>query len=124
VVTSFLLPMVFLIGITFHMAFVHVFGGYQARREQEIARRGEFGQGRIVGIQRPFLLDSTTRLYFEFAPAGSAATVRCCHVLRTDVMELASSLPAPGAVVAVRYLPEDPQEAVIGKLVSQFDARP
>src|SRR5262249_38835859 len=121
VFTSFLLPMAFLIGITFHMALSHVSGGVQTRREQEIARRGEFVQGRVVGIQRPFLLDSATRLYFEFAPQGSDEVVRCCHVFRADGMELAQSLPAPGALVTIRYLREDPREAIIGKLVSRFD---
>jgi hypothetical protein len=113
-------PIALLVGLTLWLAIRHVVRVEQDRRQHEIATRGEFCQGRVVAIQRPFLLDSCTRLYFEFAPPGSEQPVRCCHVDRRPVEEVCASLPSTGTVVTVRYLPEQPSRAVIGKLVSNF----
>jgi hypothetical protein len=87
------------------------------QRDQEIATRGVSCQGRIFAVQRPFLFESTTRLYFEFAPPGSAGPVQCCHLERGATGRVAAMLPSTGMVVDVRYLPERPTQAVIGKLV-------
>lgn len=113
-------PIVFLIGLTVWLAIRHVIRAEQDRRQHEVATRGEFCQGRVVAIQRPFLLDSCTRLYFEFAPPGAVQPVRCCHVDRRPTEEICASLPSTGTVVTIRYLPEQPHRAVIGKLVSSF----
>ena len=115
-----ILPVAFLVGLTLWMAIRHVVRMEQERRQHEIAARGELCQGRVIAIQRPFLLDRCTRLYFEFAPPGSQQPVRCCHVDRRANDELSASLPPTGTVVSVRYLPEQPNQAVIGKLVSSF----
>lgn len=113
-------PVVFLVALTLWLAVRHVVRVEHDRRQHEIATRGAFCQGRVVAIQRPFLLDSCTRLYFEFAPPGTQQAVRCCHVDRRPTEEMCASLPSTGTVVTVRYLPEQPQQAVIGKLVSNF----
>lgn len=113
-------PVVLLIGLTLWLAIRHVVRVEQDRRQHEIAARGEFCQGRVVAIQRPFFLDTSTRLYFEFAPPGSEQPLRCCHVDHRPVDEISASLPTTGTVVTVRYLPEQPNRAVIGKLISNF----
>jgi hypothetical protein len=113
-------PIAFLIGLTLWLAIRHVVRAEQDRRQHEVAARGEFCQGRVVAIQRPFFLDTSTRLYFEFAPPGVEQPMRCCHVDRRPPDEISASLPSAGTVVTVRYLPEQPSRAVIGKLVSSF----
>lgn len=107
-----------LIGITLWMAIAHAARAQREIREQEIVRRGEFCEGKIVAIQRPFLLDACTRLYFEFVPPGGDAPLHCCHVDRRPVSEVCASLPPAGASITVRYLPERPHHALIGKLIS------
>lgn len=89
----------------------------QEQREIELATRGECCQGRILAVQRPFLLESTTRLYFEFAPPGWKTKVQCCHTERRLPERIDTLLPSVGMYVTVRYLPENPQEALIGKLL-------
>jgi hypothetical protein len=90
------------------------------RLQQEILKRGAAAQGRVLRVWRPPLFGAFTRVYFEFEPASDAGAVRTCHVDRRRAGELAASLPAVGAVVNVRYLPESPAQAVIAKLVSRF----
>jgi hypothetical protein len=109
---------VFLITLTLWMAAKHAVAVHQATKQREIAQRGVMSQGRVVAIQRPFLLDDCTRLYFEFLPDGMDREVRACHVDRRAPDELRASLPAQGALVSIRYLPEQPHAAVIGKLVA------
>lgn len=90
-----------------------------AQLQQEILKRGHIAQGRILKVWRPPLAGSFTRVYFEFEPVAGEP-VQSCHIDRRTVDELAASLPAVGASVGVRYLPEDPTNAVIAKLVSRF----
>lgn len=107
-----------LIAVTLWLALKHAFAVHQAMKQRQIAQCGSVGHGRVVAIQRPFLLDNCTRLYFDFLPAGTDHAVRACHVDRRSPEELQASLPAQGTLVTVRYLPQQPQHAVIGKLVS------
>jgi hypothetical protein len=107
-----------LVAMTLWMAAKHAVAVHQALKQRDIARRGVVCQGRVVAIQRPFLLDSCTRLYFDFVPEGTAHEIRACHVDRRMQDDWTASLPAQGAVVSIRYLPEQPRAAVIGKLVS------
>ena len=107
-----------LVSITLWLAIKHSVAVHQTSRQREIARHGSACQGRIVAIQRPFLLGECTRLYFDFSPDGAEDVVRACHVDRRATDELHASLPPQGALVTVRYLPNQPHHAVIGKLVS------
>lgn len=91
-----------------------------ARLQQEILKRGATAQGRVLRVWRPPLLGAFTRVYFEFEPAGARGLVQGCHVDRRPVGELAASLPAVGASVGIRYLPDSPSRAVIAKLVSRL----
>jgi hypothetical protein len=91
-----------------------------ARLQQEILKRGQDAHGRILHIWRPKLRGAFARVYFEFAPDGTELTVRGCHVDRRPADEMRASLPAVGTTVAVRYLPEQPEQAVIARLVSRF----
>jgi hypothetical protein len=88
--------------------------------QQEILKRGVLAQGKVVRLWRPPLFGAFTRIYFEFEPNGAEQAVRSCHVDRRSSAELAASLPAVGSSVGVRYLPENPAQAVIAKLVSRF----
>ena len=92
--------------------------GVEAQRE--ILKRGVLAEARIVKVWRPPLFGSFPRLYFEFEPEGSAGTVRSCHVHRTAHDGFVASLPAVGTRVSVRYLPENPAQAVIAKFVSRW----
>lgn len=107
-----------LAALTLWMAAKHAVAMHQALKQRDIARRGVVCQGRVVAIQRPFFMDSCTRLYFDFVPEGADHEVRACHVDRRAQEELMASLPAQGTLVSIRYLPEQPSAAVIGKLVS------
>jgi hypothetical protein len=109
-----------LIGIAVWTAIAHAVRGRRERDVEEIVRRGELCQGRVVAIQRPFLLDACTRLYFEFCPPGFAEPLRACHVERRPLEEVCASLPPAGATVTVRYLPDRPEQALIGKLISSL----
>lgn len=88
--------------------------------QQEILNRGVLVQGKILRLWRPPLFGAFTRIYFEFEPGDGQRAVRSCHVDRRSPGELAASMPAVGAVVNIRYLPEKPTRAVIAKLVSRF----
>lgn len=89
----------------------------RTRRQQEIAARGACCEGRVVAIQRPFMLDRCTRLYVDFQPLGAHGPVRACHIEGHSADELNAALPSTGSMVTVRYLPESPRQAVIGQLV-------
>ena len=91
-----------------------------AKLQQEILKRGQAAQARVLHIWRPRLYGAFTRIYFEFEPAGAGGTVRGCHVDRRVAGEAMASLPAIGTMVAVRYLPDSPRQAVIARLVSRF----
>lgn len=91
-----------------------------SRQQQEILKRGQVAHGRILQIWRPKLYGAFPRIYFEFSLPGIEATVRGCHIDRRSAAEPIASLPAVGTTVAVRYLPEKPQQAVIARLVSRF----
>ena len=91
-----------------------------AQVQQEILKRGVLAQGRILRIWRPPLFGAFTRVYFEFQADGLPRSIQSCHVDRRRVDETAASLPAIGAQVGIRYLPESPTQAVIAKLVSRF----
>jgi hypothetical protein len=97
---------------------LHVSRG--AQLQQEILKRGAQAQGRILRIWRPPVFGAFTRVYFEFQTEGGPTVVQTCHVDRRRTGETAASLPAIGAQVGIRYLPESPSRAVIAKLVSRF----
>lgn len=88
--------------------------------QQEIVKRGVLTQGKIVRLWRPPVFGAFTRIYFEFQPEEGARVVRACHVDRRAPDEPIASLPAVGATVSVRYLRENPTQAVIARLVSRF----
>jgi hypothetical protein len=112
------LSLTVLVAITLWLALKHAIAMHQASVQRDIALRGAMCQGRVVAIQRPFLLDNCTRLYFDFQPHGEMDAVRGCHIDRRSPDELQASLPAQGTLVTVRYLPHEPRRAVIGKLIS------
>ncbi len=87
---------------------------------QQIARDGQVAEGRIVRVWRPPVAGAFPRIYFEYQPAGMSSRVRCCHTDRRMLDGDVPSLPAVGTQVTVRYLPKDPRQAVIAKLVSRF----
>jgi len=90
-----------------------------SQEQQDILKRGQQAQGRIVKVWRPPLMGSFPRIYFEFQPEGGA-TLHCCHIDRRSLEGFQVSLPAVGTCVSIRYLPEKPGRAVIAKLVSRM----
>ncbi|HEY4367046.1 MAG TPA: DUF3592 domain-containing protein [Steroidobacteraceae bacterium] len=88
-----------------------------AQSSHEIARRGLPAQGKVLRVWRPPLMGSFVRVYFEFQPEGWARVVQCCHIDRRSGAEPVASLPAVGASVGIRYLPERPARAVIARMV-------
>lgn len=92
---------------------------HRAEQHRRIAQRGVTCLGKVVAVQRPFMLDDCTRLYFDFVPRGTDEPIRACHIAWRRPDESASlALPPQGATVIVRYLPEFPTKAVIGGLVA------
>lgn len=91
-----------------------------ARFQREILQRGQPAHGRVLKVWRPPIMGGFTRVYFEFQPVEADGIVQSCHVVHRGAGEWAASLPAVGAKVSVRYLPERPRRAVITKLVSRL----
>jgi hypothetical protein len=116
--TEVIISIAALMALTLWMAVKHAVATHAVEAQRSIVQQGIACQGRVVAIQRPFLLDNCTRLYFDFLPPGAERAVRACHVDRRPPDELHASLPAQGTLVSVRYLPHRPHRAVIGKLVS------
>lgn len=87
---------------------------------QEIVKRGRLAEGKVLHVWRPPIAGSFARVYFEFEPQGHGRSIQCCHIDRRVLSGLVASLPAAGASVSVRYLPENPTHAVIARLVSRF----
>lgn len=113
-----LLLLAALLCLTLGLGLSHAAEQRRAQRQTDIAARGQCCRGRVLAVQRPFLFESTTRLYFEFAPPGSEHPVQCCHTERRAARDMVTSLPSAGTFVTVRYLPECPEAAVIGTLVT------
>lgn len=90
-----------------------------AQSQRDILKHGEQAQGRITKIWQPPVAGSFPRIYFEFQPTGCEQTFRGCHIDRRILSGISVSLPAAGTSVAVRYLPENPAQAVIAKLVAR-----
>lgn len=88
--------------------------------QRDILKRGTQAEGRVVKVWRPPLIGSFPRIYFEFLPEGSEQPVRGCHVHRGAHEGFVASLPAVGTPVSVRYLKENPAQAVIARLVSRW----
>jgi hypothetical protein len=107
-----------LIAITVWLAIKHAVSMHRAAQQRQIAHAGATCLGKVVAIQRPFMLDDCTRLYFDFVPSGAEEPVRACHVAHRSAEEPVAPLPPQGATVTVRYLPDRPRQAVIGKLVT------
>lgn len=112
------LAMGLLIAIVVWLAIKHAIAAQRLQQQRRIAYAGATCLGRVVAIQRPFMLDDCTRLYFDFVPSGSEEPVRACHVVRSTPDESARPLPTQGSTITVRYVPERPRSAVIGKLVT------
>lgn len=115
--STFILPIGFLLGVTAWAMLLQFLRHQQACRQQEIARRGACCNGKVVAIQRPSMVDACTRLYFDFEPPGANRPLRVCHIDRRPVGQSPASLLHTGEAVIVRYLPEQPRQAVISDLI-------
>lgn len=108
----------FVIGMFFAMNTSRKLSARQASEQQAILKAGAVAQGTVTNIWQPPLAGSFPRIYFQYEPQGGDAPVECCHI---DCRPSGgASLPAVGAAVSVRYLPDNPHAAVIAKLVSRF----
>lgn len=111
--------------LTFFLGFIFAMLASQrvtdkaAQLQRDIAKCGRTASGRVVRVWQPPLAGSFARIYFEFAPEDGGELIRGCHIDRR-ASGAKASLPAPGARVVVRYLPEKPAQAVIAKLISRF----
>jgi hypothetical protein len=114
---SLTLPIFILCAVAIWTAYASFSNTQHAQRQLQTLQHGISCRATVVGVQGPFLFDPYTRVYFEFVPAGSAQPVRGCHIERRASTEVAMVLPATGGQVQVAYLPENPQTAVIGKLL-------
>jgi hypothetical protein len=109
----------FVLGFIFAMLASHRVTDKASRLQRDIAKRGRSTSGTVLRIWQPPIVGSFARIYFEFEPEGAGNVFRCCHIDRR-ASRAKASLPAPGAAVVVHYLPENPAQAVIVKLVSRF----
>jgi hypothetical protein len=87
---------------------------------QQIVKEGRMTEGVVIRVWRPPVAGGFPRVYFEFQPQGSDAIVRGCHIDRRSLAGEVTSLPAVGSRVTVKYLPDNPGQAVIARLVSRF----
>jgi hypothetical protein len=113
-----LLAVGFMTAISTWVIIKHAIAMRHLNWQREVVAVGVACQGRIVAIQRPFMLDDCTRFYVDFVPSGTKEPVRVCHIERTATTERARALPAEGTTVTVCYLPDRPLRAVIGKFFS------
>jgi len=109
----------FVIGMFFAMNTSRRLTERQALAQQEILKAGSVAQGFVTRIWQPPLAGSFPRIYFIFDPGNGTGPVEGCHIDRRPA-GTSASLPAVGASVSIRYLPHDPNAAVIAKLVSRF----
>jgi hypothetical protein len=119
---SLVLPIIILCVVATWTAYASFNSTHHTQRQLQTLQRGICSRATVVGVQGPFLFDPYTRVYFEFVPDGRDEAVRCCHIERRASAEVAMVLPATGGQVHVSYLPEDPQTAVIGKLLGMASA--
>ena len=108
-----------LTALTVWLALKQAFAAHRAAKQRLIVQVGATCFGKVVAIQHPFMLDECIRVYFDFVPTGMNEPVRVCHIAPRNAIESNRSLPATGSTVTIRYLPEQPRQAVIGKLVAQ-----
>jgi hypothetical protein len=106
-----------LTALTVWLALKHVLAARRIAKQLLIVQVGATCTGKVVAIQRPFMLDDCTRLYFDFVPTGMSEPVRVCHIARLEPPGPNRPLPATGSTVTIRYLPDRPHQAVIGGLV-------
>ncbi len=106
-----------LAGVVAWLAVRHALAVARERRQVEISHHGESCQGRVVAIQEPFMLDACVRLYFDFVPDGADKPLRACHIARCSSDQIKRALPVAGSTVTVRYLREQPKQAVIPRLI-------
>ncbi len=99
------------------LAIRHAVAAVREKRHLEIVHRGHSCQGTVVGIQHPFMLDSCTRLYFDFVPQGTSRPLRACHIAQRPPEQVLRALPAAGSTVTIAYLPDRPHQAVIARLI-------
>ena len=93
------------------------------QRQAQIASSGASCRGAVAAIQRPFMLDACTRVYFDFKPEGSSQLLRACHTIQGPEEAFRKSLPPIGAVVTVRYQPDRPHEAVLLSLAPRLSTQ-
>ena len=110
---SLAIPIIALCAVAAWTACSAISNSRHTRQRLQALRHGVSCAGTVVGVQRPFLLDPCVRVYFEFVPEGQCQPLRCCHVSRCDVADLAPALPPTGSQVQVSYLPEQPESAVL-----------
>jgi hypothetical protein len=106
-------PILYLFSGLLVMLGFHLVVQYRLRVQQEIIRRGTCIDGKVTAICG----GATKRVYFEFSPPGSELPLQCCHIDRLESRTL-TSLPTPGTLVQIRYLPENPRHAVITRVSS------
>jgi len=115
-----LLPCIaFVIGMFFAMNTSRRLTERQALEQQQILKSGAVAQGIVTRIWQPPLTGSFPRIYFVFETQPGAGAIEGCHIDRRPP-GTSASLPAIGASVGIRYLPDNPGAAVIAKLVSRF----
>jgi hypothetical protein len=122
VLASLVLPIIILCLVTTWTVYSSFSNAQQSARQVRTLECGVSCRATVVGVQRPFLLDPYTRVYFEFVPQGCDKPIRGCHMERRTSTEVAMALPATGGQVQVSYLPDDPECAVIGRLVNAMAA--
>ncbi len=115
---SLTIPLMILCAVVLWTAYASFNNTQHVQHQQHTLQRGRCCRGTVVGVQRPFLFDQCTRVYFEFLPEGSEQPLRCCHIERREATAMAIALPATGAQVQVNYLPEAPEKAVIATLLA------
>jgi hypothetical protein len=116
---SLVLPITALCAAATWIAYCAFTNAQHMQRQQLTLRRGISCRGAVVGVQGPFLFDQCVRVYFEFVPDGHQQPLRCCHIERRQLAEVAAALPPNGSGVLVSYLPEHPERAVIEALATQ-----
>lgn len=90
----------------------------QSTLDLQLLQSGALATGKVLAINRPFGLPHEAHIYFSYTlPSGESLMQCCCVDLRALREQPAVEIPSVGTSVAVRYLPQAPEHALLPSLL-------
>ncbi len=90
----------------------------QSTLDLQLLQSGALATGKVLAINRPFGLPHEAHVYFSYTLPSGESLMRCCSIdLRALREQPAVQIPSVGTCVAVRYLPQAPEHALLPSLL-------